>query len=221
MEAGFPLSFGDLFMNTLFQSDGPVMRVMTDLMNLLILNLLTLICCIPVVTAGAAFTAMHYVMMQMIDDKEGKIASTYFAQFRANLKGSTLPWLLLLAAGVLLFFDYRLFGNESSTRYMRIPVFIGAALVGMMFVWIFPYLARFENRFSASMKNAAILALAYLPRTAAMVAIWAVIPFVFTQVTRLLPLAFFFGLSMPGYFCALIYHPVIEGMVKEAGGKED
>ena len=203
-------------MNTLFQSDGPVMRVMTDIMNLLILNILTLICCIPVVTAGASFASLHYVLMQMVDQKEGRIAGTFFKQFKGNLKNATLPWLVLLAAGVLLAADYRIFGNEGSTRYMRIPVFIGAAVIGMLFVWMFPLLARFENRFAATMKNTAILAAAYFPKTVLMAAITLAVVFVFTQVTRLLPLALFFGISLPSYFCTLIYKSVIDQMVKRA-----
>ena len=205
-------------MNTLFQSDGPVMRVMTDIMNLLILNILTLICCIPVVTAGASFASLHYVLMQMVDQKEGRIAGTFFKQFKGNLKNATLPWLVLLAAGVLLAADYRIFGNEGSTRYMRIPVFIGAAVIGMLFVWMFPLLARFENRFSATMKNTAILAAAYFPRTVLMAAITFAVVFVLTQVTRLLPLALFFGISLPSYFCTLIYKSVIDQMIERSSG---
>ena len=156
--------------------DGPVMRAMTDLMNLVILNLLTLLCSLPVVTAGAAVTAMHYILMQMVEQKEGHIVRTFFAQFRSNLKSATPPWLILLGISALLYADYRIFGGEGATRYMRIPVFIGAAIVGMLYVWLFPYLARFENRLGASLKNAFLLAVGYLPRTAAMVAITAVVP---------------------------------------------
>ncbi len=198
--------------------DGPVMRAMTDLMNLVILNLLTLLCSLPVVTAGAAVTAMHYILMQMVEQKEGHIVRTFFAQFRSNLKSATPPWLILLGISALLYADYRIFGGEGATRYMRIPVFIGAAIVGMLYVWLFPYLARFENRLGASLKNAFLLAVGYLPRTAAMVAITAVVPYFLTQVMSLWPLALFVGISLPGYFCTLLYRSVIEKMVEKAGG---
>jgi uncharacterized membrane protein YesL len=198
--------------------DGPVMRAMTDLMNLVILNLLTLLCSLPVVTAGAAVTAMHYILMQMAEQKEGHVVRTFFAQFRSNLKSATPPWLILLGISVLLYADYRIFGGEGATRYMRIPVFIGAAIVGMLYVWLFPYLARFENRLGASLKNAFLLAVGYLPRTAAMVAITAVVPYFLTQVMSLWPLALFVGISLPGYFCTLFYRGVIEKMVEKAGG---
>ena len=198
--------------------DGPVMRAMTDLMNLVILNLLTLLCSLPVVTAGAAVTAMHYILMQLVEQKEGHIVRTFFAQFRSNLKSATPPWLILLGISALLYADYRIFGGEGATRYMRIPVFIGAAIVGMLYVWLFPYLARFENRLGASLKNAFLLAVGYLPRTAAMVAITAVVPYFLTQVMSLWPLALFVGISLPGYFCTLLYRSVIEKMVEKAGG---
>ena len=53
-------------MKNFFQMDGPVMRAMSDLSTLVILNLVTMLCCLPVVTAGASLSAMHYILMQMV-----------------------------------------------------------------------------------------------------------------------------------------------------------
>lgn len=202
-------------MGSLFQTDGPLMRAMTDIMNLLILNIVTALCCLPIVTAGAALTSMHYVLMQMAEQSEGHIIGTFWKQFTLNLKSATPVWLLLLAAGILLYLDYRVFG-ESGNRLLLIPVYIGGALLAMLFVWIFPLMARFENRLGATLRNAALLAVGYLPRTIAMAAICAVVPFFLTQVTRLLPLAFFFGISFPSYLCGFLYGGVIREMVKKS-----
>ena len=62
------------------------MRALSDLFTLLKLNLLTLLCCLPLVTAGAALTALHYCLLKMLDQEEGKILPMYFGQF----KGITL-----------------------------------------------------------------------------------------------------------------------------------
>ena len=58
------------------------MRALSDLFTLLKLNLLTLLCCLPLVTAGAALTALHYCLMKMLDQEEGKIVPQYLGQFR-------------------------------------------------------------------------------------------------------------------------------------------
>ena len=40
----------------IFNLDSPFMQFLTKVANLMILNMLTLVCCIPIVTAGAAVT---------------------------------------------------------------------------------------------------------------------------------------------------------------------
>ena len=67
---------------------------------------------------------------------------------------------------------------------------------------------------------AAILAVAYFPRTIIMVVMTAVIPFLLFNVTRLLPLFFLLGISLPAYFCALAYEPVFRKMIGEKEEEE-
>ena len=47
----------------LFNLDSPVMVFLSKVANLMILNVLTIICCIPIFTAGAAITALYYVCL--------------------------------------------------------------------------------------------------------------------------------------------------------------
>ena len=49
----------------LFNLDSPVMVFLSKVANLMILNVLTIICCIPIFTAGAAITALYYVTIKM------------------------------------------------------------------------------------------------------------------------------------------------------------
>ena len=57
-------------MGKLFNIDSPVMRFLGKVADLMILNLVTLLCCIPVVTIGASLTAMHYVLLKMVRNEE-------------------------------------------------------------------------------------------------------------------------------------------------------
>ncbi len=207
-------------MKNFFQMDGPVMRAMSDLSTLVILNLVTMLCCLPVVTAGASLSAMHYILMQMPDEQVGHVIPAFFRQFRGNLRCSTLPWLILLAAGALFYMDYRVFGSGDMNRALVIPAYAGMGVVLLLYVWMFPLLARFDNTTAATLRNTMILAAGNLPRTLAMAALSAVVPFVLTQSLRLLPLAFLVGFTLPGYFCMLIYRSVIEGLVEKAKGKK-
>ena len=196
------------------------MRAMSDLLTLLKLNFLTLLCCLPIFTAGAAITAMHYCIMKMLDRKDGKIASMYFTQFRANLKSMTPVWLILLFSALVLYIDYYVFGRSAS-RFLVVPAYAIALLLSAISVWIFPLGARFENSLSAKFKNAAIMSVGAFPRTLGMMAVTGVSAFVFSQSLRLLPIAACFGLSLPAYLSAFLYYPVIKKQIRAMTGESE
>ena len=53
-------------MGKLFNLDSPIMRVLGTLADMCVLNLITLIGCLPIITAGASITAMHYVLLKTV-----------------------------------------------------------------------------------------------------------------------------------------------------------
>ena len=54
----------------IFDIDSPLMQVLGKISDLVILNLITVVMCIPIVTAGASFTAMHYCCLKIARDHE-------------------------------------------------------------------------------------------------------------------------------------------------------
>ena len=198
------------------------MRALSDLSTLVFLNILTLIFSIPIVTAGAALAAMHYVIIEMIEERGGGLPGEYWKRFKENLKNATPVWLILLAAVLFLYADYRLIGGGQLglPRVMLIPIYAGLFVVAAIYVYVIPLTARFVYSTGAAFKNAAILAVAYFPRTITMIAFSAVIPFLLFNVTRLLPLFFLLGISLPAYFCALAYEPVFKKMIGEKEEEE-
>ena len=85
---------------------GTVAGAITMIAELAELNLLTLLLCLPVITAGASLTAMHAVLQKMVRNEEGYIGRMFFAAFRANLKKATLEWLPFLMIYTALIADY-------------------------------------------------------------------------------------------------------------------
>lgn len=81
----------------LFDYDGPLMRALVYLGELILLNLLFLLCCLPVITAGASAAAMYTVAFRNLDGKGGHVCRQFFSAFRANFKKATLQWLVMLA----------------------------------------------------------------------------------------------------------------------------
>lgn len=208
-------------MSEFFSTDGPLFRLLTDVTTLFILNVCTLICCLPVVTAGAALSSLNYMIMKMRDGEDGHLVKRYFKEFKVNLKGSTPVWLIFLVLSAVLYVDYFYLAYGDPGSKWLIPLFVMIILMAAVFVWAFPILARFENTFGASMKNIFIYVLAYLPRTIIQMVIYIVVVFLFTQVTAMFPLIFVCGLSLPAYLCSFIYYPVIQDAIKKIQGEDE
>ncbi len=195
------------------------MRALSDLTILVALNLLTILCSIPIVTAGAAYASLHYCTMKVASG-DGNLVRTYFKEFKSNLRSATPVWLILLCAVGFIWLDLKIFAPQDAGAFapMLLPVYVFGIILAAIFVWIFPIMARIENSLPATFKNAAILAISNLPRTLAMMIVYAVAAFVFSQDMRLLPIAFVLGISFPTYLSTLIYRSVIEDIINRMQG---
>ena len=151
-------------MSKLFDQDNMFFAIMGVLFDLIILNVLTLLCCLPVVTAGASFTAMHSVLWRMVRHEETYVTRQFFDSFKRNLKQSLLPWLAFLLAAIVLVVDGMLARSMGSMRgpLMACVVFMGLVIIAIA-QYFFPLLSRYENPTSETLKNATKLALGFFP----------------------------------------------------------
>ena len=60
-------------MRDVFNMDGPLMSSLNKITDLLWLNILTILCCIPIITAGSAITALYYMTIKIVKNEEGYI----------------------------------------------------------------------------------------------------------------------------------------------------
>ena len=211
---------------SIFDPEGPLMGTLAIIADLAILNLITLLCCVPVITAGAAMTAMHYVLLKIVRQEEGYITADFLRSFRQNFRQATAVWSLFLLFAALLVLDFFLTGGSDGTcrsflifvRYMLAGAGIFAALV---FLYVFPLLARFENTVAGTIRNAARLAISSPPRTLVMALVTLSFPAAARIIPAFLPVEMLFGLTGPGFLCALMYSPVflkIEEKIKSQSG---
>jgi len=164
-------------MNKLFDTDSPIMRFLSKTADLIILNILTVICSIPVFTIGAAVTAL-YAALDKLNKDEGTLLKNYFHAFKINFLQITVQWLILLAAGALLFFGF-FFYESGSLSYANVLQYVSVLLIVIWFLclaWVFPLQAKFHVTVKGNLKNALICAFAFLPKTVVM-AFLNVIPY--------------------------------------------
>ena len=206
-------------MKWFFDMDNPVMRTLSLAADLIVLNLLTALCSLPVITAGAALTALFDQCIRLVRDEDNSVAKGFFRAFRANFKTGTLLWLLFLAAGLLLWLDN--LAAAAAVPVMRVGI-AALALLGLaLLFYAFGLLARYENTVRGTLKNAVALAVACFPRTLGMllfaVGLWLVCVMFFRIGT---PILLMFGLSLPVYFSALLLTGVFSRL-ESSGSKED
>ena len=90
-------------MGKIFSLDSPFVQFMNRVADIMWLNILFVICCIPVITIGASVTAMYYVTLKMVRNEESYITKSFFKSFKLNFKQATAIWLIILAAGGLFY----------------------------------------------------------------------------------------------------------------------
>lgn len=207
-------------MRRLFDMENPFMRAMATACDLLVLNLLALLCSLPAFTAGAAVTALNDVAIHIVRQEDTGIVKPFFRSFAGNFKKGTLLWLLLLVAAALLTLDYM--AAMAYIPVLRVGITAIAVLVLAVSQYAFALLARYENTLRGTLKNAATLMVSYFPRTLGMVTasvgFW-VLAFRFYRIGA--PLLMLFGLSLPCYICALLLDGVFADLERSAPRQED
>lgn len=150
-----------------FNMESPVFRALGKLADLTILNVVFLICCLPIVTIGASLTALNYVTLKMAEGEEGYIIRSFFKSFRQNFVQSTLMWLITLAVGLVLGLDFFIVNGVSDVllKTCRVLLFAAAFIYLMIFTYLFALQARFYNKIRSTFRNALLMAIAEFPRT--------------------------------------------------------
>ncbi len=153
-------------MKNLFDPEAPFFQMLTRVGDLIILNVLTIICSIPIITAGAALAALYKMVFDMHYDTEGSTVKGYFAAFKANFRQATIEWVIILVVAVSLLCDWLLlltyFGGNT---FMFVLLAILALVVLGVQSYMLPLLVRYRNTLKEHMSNAVVLALIKLPRT--------------------------------------------------------
>ncbi len=186
------------------RENNPIMGMLSKLADLLFLNILMVLGCLPIVTIGASLTAGHFVALRIKRD-EAKVFSDYFRSFKENFGQATVIWLILavISAGILLLLWF--YGKGS------VPLSIAGIIVllflFMLGLWIFPLLSRFVYSTGELFRNSIVLSFRYLFRTLGMV-IGSLLPIAGMNVIYTIPVVILYGFSVSVYIGASLYNKV-------------
>lgn len=190
--------------------DNVVFRTVGKIVDLIWINILTLLCALPVVTAGASFTAMYYLLLRMADNDQGALTRGFFRAFKENFKNSTKVWICALVVLVVYAYNLYLLHAGVMDRYGDLKkVSLGLIMLILFFVimllnYIFALFARYDKGVRQTVKNAALLSFAFFPKSVCMVVI-VFFPLALTLLSDyFFWLWFLYGIAFPGYFISLL-----------------
>ena len=137
------------------------MRFMMLVTNLIILNILWLVCSIPVVTAGASTAAMYAVLLGYITGKDDAVLRPFFRAFRDNFRIATPLWILnLLVGGVLAAEIFYL--TADTGLWLKIIFGVLLFIYSAATSYLYPILARYQTTGRAALFNSFALSLRHL-----------------------------------------------------------
>ena len=135
------------------------------------LNILWLICCLPIFTIGASTTALYYTSFKIAKDEGSFITTMFFRSFKQNFKQATVIWLIMLATGLIIGADavllYRVRATSTGTAavvwtLLLATIFACMIAYAIVLTYIFPLLSIASNTTANMFKNAFLIGTHYL-----------------------------------------------------------
>lgn len=177
-------------MATLFSADSALMRSLTRLADIMILNLLFIVTSLPLVTLGASLTALNFTAMRIATGECNSVTADYFRSFRRNFRQATVVALVLLVLIAVLAAWYVVVTNLAFGPLVELLLlavwYVLAFSLATTTLFVFPYLANFEGRTRDVLRNARLLSWKH-PLTAllglAVIALCVAVTVFYPQVT--------------------------------------
>ena len=200
--------------------DSKAMNYGNKLAYLLLLNLLTIVCSLPLITIGASYTAMHRVLLLIYRDEECYITKDFFKSFKENFKQATIIWFMYLFVILVFIADYYLLLQHVLVlqRFFVYALYVATTIFIFSLTWVFILLSRYENPIRITIKNSFMVAFSN-PLHSIMMIVLFIAPVVFWYlIPSMDPVLFLLGLTLPGIVQAILYSKVfdkLEGVEQE------
>ncbi|MEZ7897409.1 MAG: DUF624 domain-containing protein [Flaviflexus sp.] len=154
---------------------------LTLVTDTVIINVMFLLCSLPIVTIGAAATGAHAALIKQVRDEGSSPARLFWKGFKSNFGKATILWLAIVAFAALFAWEIWAIGImelEGLGFAITTLVLTGIILIAGFAVWCFAYLSQFRATLPETIKASAFLAFRYLPRTLVCLALLLVQPLI-------------------------------------------
>ena len=177
------------------------------------LNIWVLLCCLPVVTAGAAVSSMHGVLLKIYREEEKRVIEDYFRAMKGNLKNGTILWLFfLLFLGLLAGIGFVAVRRiPTGTVYVLYGLLITAVIGLLLLDWALILQSRYVYTVPQCLRYAVLAWLKY-PGSTIVYLVSLVIPVLFCLSLETVPLLLLGGVTLPHLISTTLYSRVFDQM---------
>ncbi len=205
-------------------AESPIKRFFVEFLHrfwqLVLLNLLYILACIPIITIGPATAAMNYVCRNFSQAKPVFFFSDFIEKCKEHFKQGVIVWLIQLGVGALLTGSFlswtdSAFNVSSTFRTVAvIVIFIFGYLLLFGSFYIYPMMVSFDLSVKQLIRNSVILALTQLWRNLVILLVLAAYVLLFALFDILvLPLPLFLGFTLLAYVANGLIFPVLQRYV--------
>lgn len=204
----------------IFDADGKLAHGLSRIFELIKLNLLCLLMCLPIITIGASVTAAYYYLMKMVRNEESYLWKSYWKAFRENFRQSTIIWLLLLAGFSIVRIDMTIVQNSGeSFMILRFALIFMLVMLVLISLYVFPVQAKFKNSIKNTFKNAFLMEIRHLPYTLLILFFFLAAPVLCILNLDLFPYYLLYvvliGITGPAFFSAILLDKIFKCYIAE------
>ncbi len=213
-------------MKSIFSIDSPVVQKLSFFFDFMMINMIYILCCVPIVTIGAARAAL-FTCGKLWAEKDDAGMMTFLKAFFKNLKTATPVWLVMLAVGLFLAWDVFLLLNN--TLPLEWALWVILVVVAFFYVVASSQLFQMVSHYNCSVrqyiKNALLVGIAH-PLCLVVNIGLAILPYftffynftVFLQLTLVWILGIF---SFQGYLSGLMSKKFYQRITEQLTGESE
>lgn len=188
-----------------FSYDGKPMEFLNKLGEIILVNIVFLLCCVPIVTAGSALTSFYYAMVKSVRRERGGPVKEFMSSMKRTLARGVLLTIGIIFWMAMLLLGWRMVrANAGETVNFPLVLYDVAILVSIcILIYLFPVFSRFEMKMSGIIKLSFVMCIRFFPITVVTAVGSAVIGWLLIYQ---LPIACV--LAVPGIWCYALTFPM-------------
>lgn len=177
--------------------------------NLIQLNILWILFCLPVVTIFPATAAMYSVVRQWIVEQDPSVYRSFLFHFKKNMKKNTIIGLMWYVVLCLLYINFFAIFNFETAQPFFMVLFIAFTSWFISFtLWLWSILSHFRWSIPILIKNTILLTIGRLPTTFLLL----IISLISGAIVYSFPLSLFIIVSAHSYISFLLCYKTLAAL---------